>query len=529
MPRPAVIRAFDSSLDNATGLKTESTGGGTSLLTYLVGAGGLLPDWWSKRRDLELGKFWKKANHLSIAVYNAQSKLVGIPFTIVPKDPTNIQHTDEALELTELMIMSSEFAKSWGVGYAKFVEDLLTQDNGAFMEIIGDGLPNGPIIGRPTSVRHLDSFRCTRTSDPRFPVTYMGQDDKRYKLHWTRVIYMSQMPSARAEMNEVGVCAVSRAIDIAQNLLDITYYKQQRLGSRPPNMMLIGKGVTGKQIMDAMFAGEEAADNTGRSIYSKTVAIGSENPDIDVKRLDLTHMEPFDEQTSTTLGMYAIASAFGMDAQELWPTNQGSSNQADSSLRRMRSRGKLPAQTTADLEVQFDMKVLPAHLKLKFDFRDDEEDQQRALIRDIRGRNRVRDISSATIDVRGARQLMLDDGDIDRTSFEMMEANDGRLPDGTNIGVLFFANDPVFKKHLSIRGMDILQTRANEPLSAISKIQSKRSGLLKAWAATSSTKKRKQFMFALSALDWIESQYDDILEPPEEDPKEPPRDGRDDG
>ena len=217
-------------------------------------------------------------------------------------------------------------------------------------------------------------------------------------------------------------------------------------------------------------------------------------------------MEPFDDETSTTLGMFAIAGAFGMDASELWPTGRGSTNRADSALRRMRSRGKLPAQTTAELKKQLDFKLVPPHLEVVFDFKDDEEDQQRALIKDIRGRNRERDIGSGVIDIRSARQAMLGDGDLSRSAFDEMEMFDGRLPDGTNIGTLFFSEDPLFRRHLSFDG-DPLVIPENNKIEIVTEIQRRNQNVMEEWAKTTSSSKRTKLAMAHAALSWLQEQY----------------------
>jgi len=480
-------------------------------IRHLARAGLLLPPWWSKRRDAALSVFWKKGGHLSSAVYNSQAKLVGIPLRIVALDQTNPEHRYEADLLTQVLNAESDFNRSWPVIYAKFIEDLLTQDNGAFMEVIGEGEPDGPIVGTGMGLRHLDSYRCIRTSNPIYPVLYEAEDNKKYKMHWTRIITMSQMPSSRVEMNGVGFCAVSRAVDIAQNLIDISIYKQERLGSRPPGMIMVGKGITGQQIMEAFYAGEQETDNRGQERFSRTVALGSENTDIGLERIDLTHMDPFDEETSINLGMFAIALAFGMDAGELWPTQRGSSNQVDANLRKLRSRGKLPAQTTTELSIQMNQKLLPPHLMAIFDLPDDEENQQKALIRDIRARNRDRDLGSGTITIRAARQMGLDDGDISQQAFNYMELEDGRLPDGRPLSLTFFSSDPVYSRHLNFGSTNPLALTDNDPTEVTNMIEGKQSGVLQELAETTSSSKEERLMIAYGALEWLRAQYQGLL------------------
>lgn len=510
-----------------------------SFIGWMAKAGDLAPPWWSESRDVYLSKFWKGSNHLSIALYNAQSKLAGIPFIIEPKDTGVSAHLTRAEELTEMLIVGSNDLDGIHVTLERFYEDLLTQDNGAFMEVIGDGPPDGPIQGTPYFVRHLDSQRCQRTGDALYPVIYHSTDGNLYKLHWSRVISMSQMTSSRREMHGVGLCAVSRALDIAQSAIDVVRYKQERLGSRPPSQILVGKGVSADAITTAIQQARRQMDNKGLTRYSPTVAIGSERSDIDIDILNMHHLEPFDEKTSIQLAMYAIAGAFGLDISEIWPVT-GAASSTDAKIQHLRARGKLPAQVTDMLAAQFNTKFLPPYLKMRFDFRDDEEDQQRALIGDIRGRQRERDIGSGTLTVRTARQKMLVDGDIKRPMFESMEWSSGRLEDGSPIFVLFF--DETYDQYLNL-GVDNPLDLANlTPLEVSilrSAIAERRSVAAQDLASTRARGLQGVIHRALAALDWYEQKLDAAYprnpvveaneEPQEEEPEEEPEEeGQDD-
>jgi hypothetical protein len=497
-------------------------GSGADFVGWMVHTGDLVPPWWSRARDRKLSDMWKESNHLSLAVYNTQAKIVGIPPRIVAKNPSIAEHVADAEALESRLFLSADFARGWEIMYAKFIESLITQDNGAFMEIIGDGSPTGPIIGAPLSLRHLDSAKCTRTGDPEYPLVYTDDRGIRYKMHWTRVIMSSQMPSSIKKMNGVGFCAVSRSIEIAQTLNDIVRYKQERLGSRPHSQMIVGKGITGKQIMLAFRGMEEDLSNRGFTKYGRTVAIGSENPNIGIEKIDLNHMDPFDEEVSMNLGMFAISAAFGMDAEEIWPVGGKSSGKAEANIRRMRSRGRLPAQITNDLAAQFNFKVIPQHLRLEFDFRDDEEDMQRANIKDIRGRNRERDLGTGAINVRTARIKMAADGDLSREGFLNMELSDGRLMDGKSISVLFYSKDPVHSRLLNFMDnpLSIIDNVADidEELKmstindasldvVLSKIQRQRAVVLDEWQNTQSASKEKRIEECFFALEWLENKY----------------------
>lgn len=508
---------INEEISQATGMELVEAEQSMGIFSWLVRTGETIPPWWSRGRDIRLGQLWKESSHLASAIYNAQSKMLGIPPIIVARNSSNEDHVAEAEELLHLMNATSGFGEGWLPTYAKFIEDYLTQDNGAFLEVIGDGPADGPILGLPLGVRHLDSSRCTRTGHPLYPVIIMGEDSRWYKLFWTRVIYMSQMTSPRREMNGVGLCGVSRCVEVAQTLVDMIRYKQERLGSRPQNQMLVGKGLTGKTIMAALRRVEEEQNSMGFTRYAKTVAVGSENPDIAIEKIDLTHLDPFDEAVSTNLGMYVIAAALGMDADEIWPSAGGSASKGEADLRRMRSRGRLPAQLTGELSKQFNLKVMPPYLKLDFDFKDDEQDQQQAIVRDIRGRNRTRDLENGTMTTHAARRNMLIDEDIDQFTYNDMELGDGRLPDGTTIGVLFFDDDPIYSRHLRFMPDPLLFTpniideqgnisdvKLNE---IVGTIQGQRQLVLTELALTTSDRKVDRIKRAYHALDWLEEKY----------------------
>lgn len=150
-------------------------------------------DWWTTKRDVDLDRMVRKNDHLKITVNTFISKASAVPLRFTPIEPDNVILTNIASELMSRLTNNSELLKGFTVAFKKFQYDYLTQDNGAFMYIYGDGNKLSPIVGMPYGVEHLPSRRCTRTSNPEFPVRYLHQDGRKYLIHFTRVIEMANL------------------------------------------------------------------------------------------------------------------------------------------------------------------------------------------------------------------------------------------------------------------------------------------------------------------------------------------------
>lgn len=449
----SIDRARDLSIQERATANPEDTIGGFGF-NWMVKAGELISPWWSPTRDRDLRNFWKKSNHLASALGTFISRISTMRFRVLPVDKAVKLQISMASNFEEVLLNSVEFGAGWDVFIEKCTKDLIAADNGFFGEIIGPGDPTGPILGRAVSLAHLDSSRCQRTSSPEFPVIYRDTDGKRYKLHHTRVMYASQMPSSNADMKGVGFCAVSRCIDIAQNLQDIARYKQEKLGSRPPRVMIVGKkNITANDIFSAFYAAEEMMDSQNLGRYSKNVVVAPKRGfgEIDLEILDLASFpDGFDEQQSTTLGMFAIALALGVDARELWPATVSGATKADAMIQHLKARGKGIGQTLQTFQRQINQKFLPRTLLFEFDQQDDEQDMVQAEVRDMRSIRHERDLTSCTIDIRTAREQMLDKGDLTPAQFERMELEEGRLPDGASILTLFYSEDEEIQQYFNI-------------------------------------------------------------------------------
>lgn len=442
------------SLDNTIQQSINRDYGGLGLvplLFYMGKVNDLIAPWWSARRDYQLGQFWKASDHLSGAVYAMSSKMTTIPVRVVARDVSIKSHVQVAEQYTELLLKSTQFGEGWMTFFGRCVEDLITQDNGMFIEIIGPGAKDGPIEGMAISMANLDAARCVRTGNPLYPVVYTDTDGKMYKLHFSRVIYASQMSSPRREMNGVGFCCVSRCINAAQNLVDIAVYKQEKMGSRPIRQILITRGGLDPEDLKAAIAlSESKMSSSGLSRFAKSVAVGDRNiPDSDLKQIDIASVpDGFDERESTILGMAVISLAFGMDARELFPGMETGASKADAIIQHIKQAGKGPGQIIEQVSNLIDQKFLPPFLKVLFDNLDYTEDRQIADVQSVRGQTRERNIKNGITTTRVERETMKLNGEITDAQFEELELEDGRLPDGVEVDILFKSKDKDFVEFL---------------------------------------------------------------------------------
>lgn len=503
-----------------------AVGSHLSFVFWMAGTNELISPWWSRHRDGQLRDFWKRVDYLAGAINTLEAMLTTIPMQVLPRNPNIRAHQKQAEAFTRMLTDQSEFGDGWGAFYSKFIEDLVTQDNGAFAEIIGDGEPDGPIVGMPHGVAHLDSWRCRRTGDPEFPVVYESSAGKLTKLHRSRVLFGAQQPSPIETMYGVGFSAVSRCINNSQSLLDMLVFKQEKLGSRPQRQILVTSGgLDPDDVTSAFEQANENMDNQRLSRYSRTVVVGASGlEDAGLDAVDLASLpDGFSEEESVSLGMAAIALAFAMDPRELWPGQVARSTRAEALISHIKQRGKGPGQILHFTERKFNFKVLPPQLELVFDFQDDAQDAQVAEIKNTRSTYHNRDLELGILDTRTVRQQMVEDGDLTEAQFTRLELDDGRTTDGREVIALFF--DPEFEEDLALPVEDPLDIRNNDPVLMREEILARRSALM-AEITSANPGRRLMVETAIAALDRLGSMYGGImtrLAPNDQPPPTPPQ------
>jgi hypothetical protein len=492
-------------VDVATGYKKDAQMGRIDdLMGVFVHHVKSVAPWWSRMRDSQLRSAWKDGENASIVMGKAQNKLAAIPIKIIPNDLSIVAHVRQANDFSERLMNNSELGLGLHQTMLKFAEDYLGQDNGAFLEILGEGDPAGPIVGPVLGIRHLDASYCTRTSDPVYPVIYTGEDGKQYKFHNARVIFISQMPSAKREMHNVGFCSMSRSLRIVQNMHNVLNYQDEKMGARAASQILIGSGITGKEIIKTIAASSHMMDNLGLENMARTVALGSATGDIDLKRIELNNFDPFDEETTKTFAAYALASAWGLEFQELIPVS-GTKNSEIVSLQR--ARVGLPQAFIKSFTQQANMKLVPPYLQIQMDFVDDQADQQHAIIEDITSRSFERQMAAGVTTPEVVQQILFERGYINRSQLRSMQLSRGKLENGTPVQSIFFNKS--YKNQILVPE-SLLLVDENEPEVALAAIAANKVFIYNIVGTTSSGVTHNQAEEVLVALEWLEKEYKSI-------------------
>lgn len=487
----------------------------SSFVSWIVPSGSSIPAWWSRSRDLWLRNFYRNVDGLKIAVYTFSAKVLNVPMHIVARDNSIRSHVEEAEQIEESLLSNSGITSGWHDEMSKFITDFLTVDNGGFAYIMGS--PNRadrPLVGAATGIYHLDSMRVTRTGNAEFPIIFRDRDGSLYKIHYTRCISLSDLPSPELDMNGVGLCAVTRALDSAVEQGDISNYTREKMGSKPQRGILYVKtGGTIGELEDAVRKAEQKDLAQGNTYYSRTALLAPRNPNgvLDLDLVELSKLpDGFNRRDSAILNMSHIAAAFGLDLRDLSFPLGLSGGKQDAEVQDRKGRGKGIGDFIKTISEKINLYLIPPHLKVVFDYLDDDQDMRESDIRSKRAESRYKDLSSGITTVRVERERMVESGEITAQQFEDMELADGRQADGTDVLQLFYADDKYIQTMLYMPELtEPTNITANDPFVAIQAIEAAKRRIYELSAKYASTRVMRSSRRATAALNRLRSLYEE--------------------
>jgi len=351
----------------------------TASVMWFVQSGGddEIAAWWSEQRDVGLREFWMlPGNDILAGAVSSMVKKFKAMSWVVEGPQRVVGHYQNVLS-------EAEFGHGWGTLLGKTLTDYLTQDKGAFWELIGRGKPDEAIEGKVLGVAHLDSAACQLTGDPVYPVLYRTPKDKiSHKMHATRVVHLVDMPSPNQGMNSIGFCAVSRVIAASNVLLKLAKYKNEKLSDLPQSGLLLFNNLMPTKWEDATANYQRERRRMGQELWTNVMTLFGIDPahPVSAEFINFAGLpDAFDEREATDIYVNIVALAFGVDVREFWPLSAGPmGTAAETLIMHQKARGKGVGDIVSTLERVVNWKILAPSVSFGFDFRDDEEDRQRA-------------------------------------------------------------------------------------------------------------------------------------------------------
>jgi len=395
------------------------------LVFMLAGIADMIPPWGSPGRDKALAEFWRTEPVLAGAVTSMCFKMAALDYRL--KGPVR------KVMRAEAMFRSAEFGQGWPALVSMVTSDILTRDNGGFIELLRKKRndPTSPVIG----LAHLDSSRCIRTGDPEYPLEYVDRNGRVHKLRWFQVVALTDMPASEENRNGLGFCAVSRVLSAAQYLRTVSIYKREKISGRNIPAIMVAQGVRRGAIEQSLDEALEKQSQKGMSVYTKPVVLASPDAGIplDVKLIELAGLpDGYDEDTVMKWYITTLALAFGTDYTEFAPLPGGGlGSSTQTTVMAARSRGKGAGVLTQILEHAINWYILPSTVNFEFASSDPTAEADRINLKFLRARERNLRVQSQELSPRQALELAVIDGDA--PEHFLTQANDIRVQAGIPI------------------------------------------------------------------------------------------------
>lgn len=320
------------------------------------------PEWGTdqRTRDEKLRGFWPSEPYLASAMGSQISRYASFPFVLDGPERTTA--------IYDSILNGCENGEGFQVMMTKFVTDLYTQDNAAFLELIRSAdSPSAPVV----SMRHMDAARCRRTGYPDTPVIYWDIKDKPHLLKWYQVITMAEMPSPNIWHRGIQLSVLSRILKAAQIMKAIMQFKLERVtGIKQHEIHLVG-GFNQDLLDNTMKQKIATARGLGYGNYVDPVILAALRPDgrVTHEKISLNELPPdFNEDTFMKWYIGNIALAWEDEYQSFFPLpggNLGTAQQSQTMADKARSKG--PAVFMRLVEHKFNYYgVLPKTVKFHY-------------------------------------------------------------------------------------------------------------------------------------------------------------------
>lgn len=337
----------------------------------------LLPSWGSAIRQRKLRQlFYDQDNTLVIgALNNLIDRVVQTPWEL--SGPVSTTKYFQGL------FHDADGRRGFEEFLSKICQDYVTLDQGAFIEVVGPGTADTPLVERATGLVALDGLRCYPTGNSEYPVYYRShRGGVLHKMHWTRVVRWVDRPSPDPEARGMGYSKLSRAAMASHMTMLLFKHHVTSLSDRPAQGFIVYKGVNKKTIQKQIQAYTRRGMSGEADFLQDLIELYpmDASMEADAKVIPFSErpgQDKFSEVMQTYVNLLALA--IGEDPQEIWPLASSAMGSAmQSHILHMKGQGKAYGGILTGLERILNTAVLPRNMEFKWKRRDTELDKQQA-------------------------------------------------------------------------------------------------------------------------------------------------------
>lgn len=339
----------------------------------------LLPRFGSQERERVLRQYYRHPHNTLIqgAFAGIVNKIVSAPHEVSAPSDADARNARD-------MLRFAHFGKGFEYLVSVTVLNFLRHDRGAWWELIGYGDPAGPMIGSPVAIAALDPLRCYPTNDREYPILYFSTRGAVHKMHRSRLVQLVDIPDGDDDYPDTGLCALSRAIAIAEREINMTRYVSGRLDDQPKPGIAIARNMQAPDVEAAFAKNKERKQSDAAAEWGDTVWFYGVDPtaEVDVKMVPFAESpEKFSFPEYVQIDVRQLALALGVDVQEIWElAGGGIGTGTQSQLLAAKARGKTIGRLFGGITRALNFHVLPPECEFTFNYRDAQEDAEQAQI-----------------------------------------------------------------------------------------------------------------------------------------------------
>lgn len=343
------------------------------------------PKYWSRSRDDWMADWLKtEGNDL----------LAGAHSTLVAKIAATDWYVEGPMALASLyrdiLLNKIGFGAGWHSEISMWTDAYLTRDFGGTLECLRSSRTDytGPALG----FAHMDEGKCLPTGTPEWPIIYYNSEKGPIPLHQSQVCWITDTPDPRDQYRGVGYSSASRTWSTSAIMSQLVTYKRESLSDLPPAGILMISNMTSTQWADIETRYDARMQNQGNTTWRDVLVAFSLDPayPLNAEYIQMSKLwEHFDERTATDIAVFSFALGYRVDAREFWPVSSGALGTAmEAEIQHRKAKAKGEGIIFQAIERQLNgPNRLPSGLSFRFDYRDTEEDQMAAHIRELNIQN----------------------------------------------------------------------------------------------------------------------------------------------